>query len=74
MNEIIAEIVDVERAIEDEINHGLYRKSIAQTYSLALRSSWPTDWKAVNDMIIERWSVSGLEWIKEQAHSGKCWA
>jgi hypothetical protein len=48
------------------------RRDIAKTYALALRSSEATDWKAVNAAIIARWSVSALNWIKEQAHSGKC--
>lgn len=52
----------------------LKRRNIAQTYRLAMESSEPTDWPAVNRAIIERWSVSALVWIKKQAHSGKCFA
>ena len=50
------------------------RRDIAQTYRLALQSSErdKIDWKKVNAAIIERWSVSALTWIKEQAWSGKC--
>jgi hypothetical protein len=48
------------------------RKDVAQSYALALRSSDPTDWKRVNAAILARWSLSGLKWIKTQAHSGKC--
>lgn len=48
------------------------RKDVAQTYALALRSTAPTDWGAVNKAIIARWSFSALNWIKKQAHSGKC--
>ena len=66
------EIACVEQVIENEIEQGLSRRQIAQTYAIALRSSWPTDWKKVNRMIIDRWSAAGLEWIKKQAHSGKC--
>lgn len=66
------EISDVEFVIENEIKQGLKQKQIAQTYALALRSSYQTDWAKVNKMIIERWSVSGLTRIKEVAHSGKC--
>jgi len=32
-----------------------------------LRSSDQTDWKAVNEAIIQRWSKSGLNYIKERA-------
>ncbi len=50
------------------------RKQISQTYALALRSSEATDWKAVNEAIVKRWSLSCLTWIKEQAWSGKCFS
>ena len=66
------EIASVEKTIENEIRLGLDRKDIAKTYAMALRSSWPTDWAKVNQMIIERWSLSGLEYIKNLAHSGEC--
>lgn len=48
------------------------QKSVAMTYALALRSSETTDWPTVNNAIIERWSRSGLNRIKEWAWSGKC--
>jgi len=67
-----SEIMCVESVIENEIAQGLNQKQIAQTYALALRSSWPTDWGKVNKMIIDRWSFAGLNRIKELAHSGKC--
>lgn len=66
------EIADVEGVIKREIEQGCTQRQIAQTYALAIRSSWPTDWKAVNAMIVERWSASSLNRIKEMAHSSKC--
>ena len=66
------EIACVEDVIENEIKLGLSQKQIAQTYALALRSSWPTDWPKVNKMIIDRWSLAGLERIKKMAWSGSC--
>ena len=66
------EIACVEDVIENEIAQGLNQKQIAQTYALGLRSSWPTDWKRVNEAIIKRWSLSGLKRIKQMAWSGKC--
>jgi hypothetical protein len=66
------EIADVEGTIEREIAAKCTQKQIAQTYALAIKSSWPTDWPKVNQMIITRWSVSGLERIKKMAWSGKC--
>jgi hypothetical protein len=48
------------------------QKDVACTYVLALKSSDPTNWKLVNEAIINRWSLSGLKRIKEMAWSGKC--
>ncbi len=68
------EIVNVESTIENEIAQGCTQKQVAKTYALALRSSYETDWAKVNEMIIKRWSVSGLERIKTLAHTGKAFA
>ena len=43
------------------------RNDCAKTYRMALCSSDKTDWSAVNTAIINRWSVSGLEYIKNLA-------
>jgi len=45
------------------------RNDVAITYSMALRSSErdTVDWKVVNDAIMERWSLSGLCYVKERA-------
>lgn len=48
------------------------RKDVAQTYRLCMESTEAIDWKKVNAAIMERWSMSGLIWIKKQAHSGRC--
>ncbi len=69
---MVAEITLVESVIESEIANGLNQTQIAQTYALALQSSYPTDWKRVNEAIIKRWSKAGLTRIKEMAWSGKC--
>lgn len=69
---VITEIACVEMVIENEIKQGCTQKQIAQTYALAIRSSWPTDWAKVNAMIVERWSKAGLERIKTMAWSGSC--
>lgn len=65
------EIMAVELVIENEIEQGCTQRQISQTYALALRSSWPTDWKRVNAAIVARWP-KGLERIKQMAWSGKC--
>lgn len=69
---MIVEMACCESVILNEIKQGLTQKQIAQSYALALRSSWPTDWKRVNEAIVERWSLRGLNRIKEMAWSGKC--
>lgn len=70
-----AELIQCEDTLLREIaDKSLKRRSIAKTYALALASSEcrTIDWSKVNAAIIARWSVSGLEWIKKQAWSGKC--
>ena len=48
------------------------RRDVAQSYALAMRSSEVTDYAAINAAIVRRWSLSALEYIKQQAHSGRC--
>ena len=45
------------------------RDSLALTYSMAIVSSEQNiiDWGKINKAIIERWSFSGLEYIKNKA-------
>ena len=47
------------------------RKDIALTYRLAMQSQESVDWTKVNAAIIERWSKSGLKYIKELAWKGE---
>jgi hypothetical protein len=48
-------------------NQEVKRDSVAATYALALQTSVSTDWLKVNQAIIARWSMSGLEYIKKRA-------
>lgn len=66
-----ASMMCVEDCIENEIARGCTQRQVAQSYALALQSSWPTDWKRVNEAIARRWP-KGLERIKRLAWSGKC--
>jgi hypothetical protein len=66
-------IACVEATIENEIRQGCNQRQIAQTYALALRSDWPTDWARVNAAIAERWPKA-LDRIKKQAWSGACFS
>jgi len=46
---------------------GTKRDIVAIAYAFALVSSEEVDWPKVNKAIIERWSVSALEYIKTKA-------
>lgn len=71
--EFTCELMDCTRVLLEEVHdNGFTRIMVARTYAMALRSSDNTDWRAVNSAIIERWSHSALEWIKNNAHSGRC--
>jgi hypothetical protein len=63
--------------IREIADTSLKRRDIAQTYALAIdaerEDGAKVDWHKVNRAIIDRWSPSGLEWIKKQAWTGKCW-
>ena len=62
------ELMDTTRVLLEEIADSYFnRNGIALTYALALKSSDPTDWAKVNAAILERWSLSGLGYIKKRA-------
>jgi len=65
---VIVELADCTSTLLAEIgNRKMTRSDVAVTYRLALRSSSPTDWAAVNRAIVERWSSSALKRIKRLA-------
>ena len=66
------ELADTTRTLVDEIQNGAPQRSVAMTYALAIRSSDKTDWCVVNQAILTRWKLSGLERIKRMAWSGSC--
>lgn len=71
------ELMACESTLLSEIAEPKFKRlDIAKTYRLAMESSERDriDWKKINDAIMARWSRSALEWIKKQAHSGKCFA
>lgn len=73
MSEVTAHLQCVESVVENEIEQGATQKSVALTYALGLRSSWPTDWKRVNAAITKRWP-KGLGSVKKLAwaiHEGR---
>lgn len=66
MNGFTMELACVESVIENEINQGCTQKDIAMTYAMGLVSTWPTDWKRVNAMILAKWP-KGLARVKAMA-------
>lgn len=67
------EIYDAENVILNEIEDKSFKQvDVAKTYSLIMMSDVDVDWVTINRAIIRRWSVSGLERIKQLAWSRKC--
>lgn len=61
-----------EKTLLDEIaNPDLKKRDVAQTYALAIGSQEHrdglVDWKKVNAAITDKWGLSGLRRVKEQA-------
>ena len=57
-----------EDIILDEIKSGeCTRDNVALTYAFCLDYGDKIDWKNMNMAIIERWSMSGLKYIKSKA-------
>jgi len=58
-------------ATQEEISHIIINKGkqadVARAYAKGLRNIDNTNWQAVNQMIVERWSETGLKKVKEQA-------
>jgi len=52
--------------LEEIANPAMRRTDVAKTYRLVLASgdAGRVGWRRVNQAIIDRWSVSSLEWIK----------
>lgn len=56
-----------ETLLEEVADKRTKREDIAQTYALALKTAGYFDWRKINLAIVDRWSLSGLEWIKQSA-------
>lgn len=52
-------------------NKKMKRKDISKLYRKAIITGHKPDYKIVNEAICERWSFSGLEYIKNLAWSNK---
>ena len=55
--------------LEEIANPAMKRIDVAKTYRLILASGDQArvNWRTVNTAVIDRWSVSALEWIKRFA-------
>lgn len=63
-------MVDVEATLEREINDGRKQADIVTTYAWAILNEErgeTVDWRRMNDAIVKRWSMSGLNRIKTLA-------
>jgi len=47
------------------------RKDVAKSYALLMKHGHNPDWEIINKAIIDRWSISALNYIKDLAWSGK---
>ena len=63
-----------EQMLREIADSGMTRRDVAQSYVLAMMYRCEIDWAVVNRAIINRWSRSTLEWIKNLAWSGKAFA
>lgn len=62
-------MVDVQGQLEREIaDERMKRDDVALTYAFGIRDCPDeVDWPKVNRLIIDRWSIAALRYIKEQA-------
>jgi threonine synthase len=62
------ELTNVSQTILAEIADQKFKqRHVATTYALAIKSPEPIRWEEINQAIINRWSVAGLERIKTMA-------
>lgn len=55
------------RLVAEAGNPHVTREMISGTYAAAMDSGHAVDWKAVNAAILDRWSRSGLMFVKREA-------
>jgi coenzyme F420-reducing hydrogenase gamma subunit len=62
------EMVNPQGAMLDEIaDRRMTRDDVAMTYAFAIRQRDEVDFALVNKAIMDRWSLSALEYIKNKA-------
>jgi hypothetical protein len=61
-------LVDPEQVLLSEIaDKAMDRTDVGLSYALALSTPNEVNWSKVNQAILDRWSLSGLKWIKDFA-------
>jgi len=61
------ELCNVEAVMVRELESKATQKTVALTYAFALISSEKIDFKKINQLIIKRWSLSGLDRVMKMA-------
>ena len=61
------DLCNIESVIETEIKNKCNQKTIALSYAFALTSSNEIDFKKINQLIVNRWSMSGLDRVMKMA-------
>lgn len=61
----------IEMIFKEKIKQKCRRKEMSLVYGFILRILSYVEWKRINRMIINRWSLSGLFYIKNLAYSFK---
>ena len=64
---MIIELVNTTETLLDTIKKAKNRLEVSVVYKWAICSSEETDWKKVNQAIINRWSINALDYIKKMA-------
>jgi len=65
---MICELMDCEKCILEEIdNKESKRNDIAMTYAFCISSREKPNFGKINRAIVQRWSRSGLDYIKRRA-------
>jgi hypothetical protein len=64
----IADVDFVQWALNEIADKAFNRQQVADTYAILLQKGAATDdIRRINEAILNRWSPSGLRWIKEQS-------
>ena len=68
MGALTIRLANPQRVILAEISNPVFKRdSVATTYAFCIRQNEECDFPTINRAIIDRWSVSALEYIKQRA-------